>query len=358
MPTVGAACHAAWVGGETQAWPERAIWDPFVYLADGARAYQWDPRVAELLDGPWQFTEQVPGCHVRVLWDGERVRFRGEVDGARLPARVRERLYNVFHWERAKRLFGRFGQRPMALHLIGHGGRLPDGDRYGNDVAFVLLDVAVERSWLPRAQAERIAEHFGVPVVPLLLDGVSLAAGVHEVPRGVRSRFGDFIAEGLIGTTVAGDGGRVAARLLTEELSQDLIPVEGRREGPEPWWAAHERLVRDDDQVEDYPENMTVVYCTPQQALEHLQIVAEFHEHDGCCCCLESEGRWPPDLPHWAHYFWDEEDEGEPAQRIAGDRDDEWVMPAGVVVTDEMVDDLARRIRRSLDNPPPPGTWP
>lgn len=90
-------------------------------------------------------------------------------------------------------------------------------------------------------------------------------------------------------------------------------------------------------------------------------------------CCLESEGRWPLDLPHWEHFFWDDADcadedaenglveGGSGTGRMSNFPEavsHDWLMPDGSRATGEMIDRLAERLRKALDDPSPAGSWP
>lgn len=117
--------------------------------------------------------------------------------------------------------------------------------------------------------------------------------------------------------------------------------------GPEPWWAVLERyeLARTMNKP-FYADGPHLVDGDEMDDEEYTNWVADMHEQDGCCCCLQAEGRWPPGLPHWSCI------EGDPD--LDGGR---WLMPDGSRVTPEMFAHLKARFISAWSNPPPPGTW-
>lgn len=87
---------------------------------------------------------------------------------------------------------------PICLYGEGVGiGVQKGGERYGRDgVLFVLFD-----TWsgmgLTRQAVEGLGLAFGIPVAPIVGSG-TLQEAAECVQRGIRSVYGDFLAEGLV----------------------------------------------------------------------------------------------------------------------------------------------------------------
>jgi len=142
----------------------------------------------------WIWTEKIDGTNIRVIWDGERVEFRGRTDRAQIPPKLMIRLMNLFGDTAKWR--GKFNY-PVTLYGEGYGaGIQKGGGNYGPGQDFVLFDVHIGM-WLQRHNVVNIADYFGVRAAPYLGIG-SLTDAIEFTRGGFYSDFGDFPAEGLV----------------------------------------------------------------------------------------------------------------------------------------------------------------
>src|SRR4051812_34084628 len=64
------------------------------------------PELEYLKDAAWVGTEKVDGTNIRIMWDGQVVRFGGKTDNAQIPAFLVSRLQDVFTAEKLGDVFG------------------------------------------------------------------------------------------------------------------------------------------------------------------------------------------------------------------------------------------------------------
>lgn len=155
------------------------------------------PEFDFLQDLPWTWTAKVDGTNVRIGWDGYRVEFGGRTDAARLHPNLVENLTGLF----AEELFEQsFGEKPVTLFGEGYGGKIQKGGLYRPDMSFILFDVWYdERTWWGRENVEQLAKDMGLDVVPVVYEG-PIRGAIDLVSDGLKSQWGDFREEGLVGT--------------------------------------------------------------------------------------------------------------------------------------------------------------
>lgn len=156
------------------------------------------PEFAFLADCQWEWTEKVDGTNIRIGWDGAgNVAFGGRTDNAQLHAglvaALREMFADVSLFE------AQFGTNAAVLHGEGYGaGIQKGGGNYSPEKTFVLYDVQVADWWLLRDDVAEVAERFALKIVPIVGVG-PLSWAIAQVKAGVKSAWGDFPAEGLVG---------------------------------------------------------------------------------------------------------------------------------------------------------------
>lgn len=163
---------------------------------------EWSlPEFDYLKGNEWEFTEKVDGTNVRVEWLGcgtpdYSVQFGGRADNAQIPAFLLVHLQQVFPFEKFAALYP---ETPMVLYGEGYGARVQKGGgNYKSDgVGFVLFDVLIGDLWLERCNVNDIAQTLGIEFAPVVGVG-TIADAVAMVRDGLRSRWGDFQAEGLV----------------------------------------------------------------------------------------------------------------------------------------------------------------
>ena len=177
------------------------------------------PEFEMLKDLPWEWTEKVDGTNVRVIWDGYKVRFGGRTDDAQMPVALLDVLTELFPEELLEQ---QFQNNPAILYGEGYGARIQKGGgNYRPDPSFVLFDVKVGNWWLLRHSVVEVANALSLDVVPtVLIDNV--VAAMSYVKGGLKSLWGDFDAEGLVGKPPLGIMGRDGDRLLMKLKIKDF----------------------------------------------------------------------------------------------------------------------------------------
>lgn len=186
---------------------------------------EWStPALAALADADWTFTEKVDGTNIRVMWDGYRVTFGGRTDNAQLPVPLYEWLQERFGGpDKEQLLEQKFGASPAVLYGEGYGPKIQAGGRYRADIAVVFYDVLVDnRWWLDRLGVDDVATYFGVESVPVVLSSGRIADAIAMIANGLRSSWGPFKAEGLVGVTQAGLLGRDGQRVIVKIKARDF----------------------------------------------------------------------------------------------------------------------------------------
>lgn len=184
---------------------------------------EWSsPDLGLLASVDWIWTEKVDGTNIRVIWDGYRVTFAGRTDNAQIPPTLLAHLEATFGGEDNETLFEqKFGETPAVLYGEGYGPKIQNGGHYRADVSFILFDVKVGPTWLLRPNVEDVAAYFGIDVVPVVACG-PIDTAITRVRGGQPSSFGDFPAEGLVGTTTTGLHDRLGHRLIVKVKARDF----------------------------------------------------------------------------------------------------------------------------------------
>lgn len=181
---------------------------------------QWARPEFDVLSGlDWVWTEKVDGTNVRILWDGYKVRFGGRTDDAQMPTSLLGVLTEMFPEELLEQ---QFGVTPAVLYGEGYGAKIQKGGgNYRPDQSFVLFDVKVGDWWLLPASVEEVAQTMSLHVVPHVCTG-SIPTAIEVVSAGLKSAWGFFEAEGLVGRPPMGIKARDGDRLLVKIKSVDF----------------------------------------------------------------------------------------------------------------------------------------
>ena len=184
-------------------------------------AGEWaTPELAYLAANEWQWTEKVDGTNIRVMWDGEAVRFGGKTFRAQLPAKLVEHLQATFT---AQAMAAQFPDGGACLYGEGYGaGIQKGGGYYGREQRFVLFDVKVGDWWLQEIDVKAIGAALRVPVVPCAGVGT-----LHEMIRvvqqdGLQSAWGPFAAEGIVARPLAPLFARNGDRIICKVKTRDF----------------------------------------------------------------------------------------------------------------------------------------
>lgn len=131
----------------------------------------------------WLVTEKVDGTNMRVIFEPAAldrcVVIAGRTDRAQIHPDLLRHMEDTFT---EAKLFDAFaddsGIGPARVVLFGEGygpGIQKAGVSYGGNKRFILFDVNVDGHWLSWDNVCDVAEKLGVPTVPVLGRGVSLA---------------------------------------------------------------------------------------------------------------------------------------------------------------------------------------
>jgi len=165
----------------------------------------------------WEFTEKIDGTNIRVIWDGERVEFRGKSDRAQIPPHLLEKLTLLFPPEKFTEM------SPRTLYGEGYGVKIQKvGKRYiPDDCNFILFDVAINEKWLPSDVVTEIAYELKIDRVPILCTG-TLDDAVVMCKKGFKSELMDYEPEGLVCRTAYNDLHTSSGRIITKLKLKDF----------------------------------------------------------------------------------------------------------------------------------------
>ena len=158
------------------------------------------PEFEYLKDNIWVFTEKIDGTNIRIIWDDQSsdrlLEIKGKTEKSQIPPHLLKKLTAMFPTELFEE---RYPGATLTLYGEGYGVKINSGGNYiKDDVSFILFDVKIGNWWLKREDVEKIAISLGIGVVPIVYKG-SLFDGIQEVSCGLKSKFGDFFAEGVVG---------------------------------------------------------------------------------------------------------------------------------------------------------------
>jgi hypothetical protein len=203
-----------------------------VYFRDPATNFKtllegtWSkPEFEYLKDLDWVGTEKIDGTNIRIMWDGEQVRFGGKTDNAQIPAHLIAILQDKFHNEDMLEVFGAEGG--VCLYGEGYGAKIQKGGNYIKDGCdFILFDVRIGDVWLKYEDVIDIANQMNVvDVVPVICMG-KLEDCIEIVREGftsVMSENKEYIAEGLILKPYVDLFDRKGDRIITKIKHKDFI---------------------------------------------------------------------------------------------------------------------------------------
>lgn len=185
---------------------------------------EWSKPEFELLkDIDWVCTEKIDGTNIRIMWDGEQVRFGGKTDKAQIPTILIDALQDTFTNEKMKECFPDTDN--VCLYGEGYGKKIQKGGNYLPDRAdFILFDVKIGDWWLTREACEDIAEKLNIDIVPII--GIwKLEEAIEYVKTGFKSTIAhnkDYMAEGLIMKPKTELFNRRGERIITKIKHKDF----------------------------------------------------------------------------------------------------------------------------------------
>jgi hypothetical protein len=185
----------------------------------------------------WLFTEKVDGTNIRIGTDINDTTTPGtKIGGRTANAQIPTFLLPVLE-PIAKRLEASDVCREddgtmcdVTLYGEGFGPKIQKGGgNYGDEVRFVLFDVQISGWWLKREDVEDVGARLGLDVVPIV--GELMLQDAEELCRaGFDSHWGNFIAEGVVGTPAVPLHARDGSRIITKLKYKDYDHVRRDRQ--------------------------------------------------------------------------------------------------------------------------------
>ena len=177
------------------------------------------PEFEYLKDNFWIWTEKIDGMNIQVDWNEEILKFGGKTDNAQIPSLLYNKLQEMFTIEKFKKLYF---DTPMCLYGEGYGVKIRGGGKYIPDgVGFILIDVLIDGWWLKRKNIEDIANKLEIDVVPIVGRGTLMDAISVIKSQRLKSRWGDFLVEGLVLKPMIELKTRAGDRVITKIKHKD-----------------------------------------------------------------------------------------------------------------------------------------
>lgn len=171
-----------------------------------------------LANNQWEWTEKVDGTNIRIDWDKQKTRVGGKTDNAQIPAKLIEAI-NILPL--LKNLSYNYPDVSMTLYCEGYGAGIQKGGVYRADQSIVLFDILIDKWWLKRVDVEDIGKKLMLQTVPIVGRG-SLPEAISFTKDGFKSRWGDFIAEGLVMRPLIELFSRNGERIITKVKHKDF----------------------------------------------------------------------------------------------------------------------------------------
>lgn len=183
-----------------------------------------------LKNNKWDFTEKVDGTNIRILFDGEKIYYKGKTDKAQTPPVLLEALHSIFESkvDIFKKLFTFDPHQVLAsmvcLYGEGYGPKINKGGKYRDDHSFVLFDIKIGNWWLKQIDVWKIADALSIKSVPVVGQGTLIDA-VSMCRKGFKSQWGDFPAEGIVARPQvelkSRNGNRIIVKLKLKDFDNE-----------------------------------------------------------------------------------------------------------------------------------------
>jgi ATP-dependent RNA circularization protein (DNA/RNA ligase family) len=182
---------------------------------------QYSLREFEYLkNNVWVFTEKVDGTNIRIIFNNGELEIKGKTDNANIPPRLFDKLTNIFT-PKIGIFMSLFNDESVCLYGEGFGSNIQHGFLYGKEPDFVLFDIKIGHWWLKREDVENIAEKLDLKVVPIIGTG-TLDEMVELVRNGFKSKWGNFISEGVVARPEVELKDRSGSRIITKLKYRDF----------------------------------------------------------------------------------------------------------------------------------------
>jgi hypothetical protein len=187
------------------------------------------PEFKELQDITWVWTEKIDGTNIRIMFDGENVRFGGKTDDAQMPTFLLKVLQDTFTVDKMKAVFPE--ATDVCLYGEGYGAKIQKGGNYLPDrTSFILFDVKIGSWWLEKGSIDEIAINLGTQIVPTIGEG-PLCDAIELVKRGFTSTIAhntSYMAEGLVMKPKVTLFNRKGERIVAKIKHRDFIATQSK----------------------------------------------------------------------------------------------------------------------------------
>jgi hypothetical protein len=200
------------------------------------------PEFEYLKDCQWEWVEKIDGTNIKLYFEPhptepvacwKRV-IGGRTEKAQLPPHLLDYLHNLSHdlGERGK--IDDIFDCPVTLYGEGYGHKINGGDKYRDDVGFILFDIRIGSMWLRRADIMEIGVKLGIEVAPTIdictcQEAINIikpnAECLLQLPSKVfKSGRNRLVceAEGLVGQPVTPLLTRLGKRIITKLKTKDF----------------------------------------------------------------------------------------------------------------------------------------
>lgn len=177
------------------------------------------PEFTHLYNTPWIFSEKIDGMNIRILWDGHNITIGGRTNDAQIHPALANNIADMLHKDK---LTEAFNGKTVVIFGEGYGGKIQKGHKYSPVETFACFDIFIGGFWLERGSIEAICRQLNLPVVHKV-GRYTLGSMFEKIKRtGIPSFYGDFEAEGVVGTPASGLLCRNGNRIITKIKCCDL----------------------------------------------------------------------------------------------------------------------------------------
>jgi hypothetical protein len=185
------------------------------------------PEFDYLAENEWDWDEKIDGTNIRVGFDYDSIDIRGRTDNATLHPKLVEAIRTLLPFDKLEAVFTfddayTDSEAPfVTLYGEGYGPKIQKGGKYRDDMSLILFDIKIGHWWLRRKDVADIAAKLDMDSVPYIGSG-NLHSAIAAIKDGVRSRFGDFLAEGIVLRPKVGLADRGGRRIITKLKHRDF----------------------------------------------------------------------------------------------------------------------------------------
>lgn len=184
------------------------------------------PEFEYLKNNQWEFTEKIDGTNIRIIINGDarRIEIKGKTDKAQIPEFLLDKLKLIFTPQISESI-EIFEDTPICLYGEGYGNKIQKiGNNYNKDNGFVLFDIKIGHFWLKRKDIEEIASKLKLEIAPIIGIG-TLAEMIEITKKGFNSKWGNFLAEGIVARPKVELIARNGRRIITKIKHKDFDSI-------------------------------------------------------------------------------------------------------------------------------------